>query len=214
MSYVRAVGFSGDQGVGVWNLHSSPIMAHVTSLGLVGDILNMGMLNEYSSPQISDSTVVADMGVINIGMLNDTSSPVLRRVSVTARGGSASNAGFKNVDSAPVLIKVVARGIGGNTAYGMYNESSAPLIASSMISGTLGWGSSYGIFNTAAAGSYTIHVDDSQLFGVTAAVKNADAFTVLIGMSRVDGDVLGTGTVRCAGTYDGNYVFVQGPACP
>ena len=125
-----------------------------------------------------------------------------------------NNIGMENAYSAPELYRVVIHASGGSNAFGIWNEASTTLISGSTISATQSIGNNYGVYNAPTTGTYTMRIDGSRIAGDTAAVMSASQYTTRIGLSFVDGGLLGDGTYHCAGMYDDKYIFNAGPACP
>ena len=74
-----------------------------------------------------------------------------------------------------------------------------------------GGASGYGVFNESSG---TVRINHSVIKGVNATVRNGSGVTTYVGNTQLDGGaVSNTGTLICAGVYDGNYSFYPS-TCP
>lgn len=154
--------------------------------------LNLGIdMNPASSPLIMNTTATALRGVKNHGIhINGASSPTIINVKVTASGGSSENYGIYNINGSNSVITNSMVEASGTNSYAVYTEN----------------------FGQYASGS--IKIDNSVIKGATNAVYTYPTFTTLIGSTRIEGSVTGTGTYQCAGVYNASYTFYPGPGCP
>ena len=240
MTNVAASAWGVDSNYGVYNYNSSPTMANVTAYAWDGANTNFGVANENSSPVMTDVTASGsggsnNRGVDNLnsspvmtnvtasaswgtdhnyGVFNTYASPVMANVTASARGGTNYNEGVVNDNSSPMMMNVSVSASGGFNSIGVSNRSSSPTINNSLIraySATY----NYGIANFAPDGTYTVHVNNSQISGDTNTIQNDAEFTTLVGASQLSGGPVdaGGGTVICAGVYDQAYTFYAS-TCP
>jgi hypothetical protein len=195
-----------------------------------GDGNNYAVFNEtYSSPTMISvkATASTTSGNQAAGVKNSSNSnPIMAGVIAfgTASGTSTWSCGIHNNGSSPIMKHIRADGSGSSTNYGILNETSSPDMQNVEANG-----SSYGIYNWASSpkmkevratgsvgiensSSGTVNIDHSTLTGYTNTLVNGSGVTCNVGASKLDGGDV-SGTVKCAGVYDGSYTFC-GPYCP
>jgi hypothetical protein len=167
---------------------ASMSILHVTVVASGGDH-NWGVSNRYSSsPTMSNMTILAHDGPDNRGVSNYfSSSPTMRNVTITASGNSGNN-------------------------YGVYNSSSTATIEGSAITAQ-GGNSNFGIYNLAAAGNYTVTVNNSQIAASSRTIGNDVEFTTLVASSQLSGGPASALGVTCANVHDESYTAYTS-TCP
>jgi hypothetical protein len=148
-----------DNGGGMYNTNSSPVLTNVTLSGNIAYVTyhngdGGGMYNTNSSPVLVNVTISGnDAGNDGGGIYNDGhSSPVLVNVLISGNKAYSGGSGIKNDGSSPILTNVTISGnlagtIGSYMHGSIYNsDSSSPQINNSIIWGN--WAnSSPGIYN-------------------------------------------------------------------
>lgn len=150
---------------------------------------NIGV--SFGSGDVTMSGVVADVsgGDSSMGIGVGASTATMSHVTATASGGSLTNYGANFSSTSATIHDCVLSGSGGTDNYGLYNS--------------------------ATSGTHTILIDNSQVAGSSASIRNDTEFTVRVGASKLDGGaVVSPATCTCAGVHDENYTFTAGPACP
>jgi len=193
-----------------------------------------GIINDNSSPKISNVTInVSAFGLV-IGSNNmNSSNPTLTNVTILAAniGTNHSSNGIWNSDSSPFLNNVridTTASVGSNN--GIYSwGNSSPIIANSSIITKSSSESGYGILSTGTtsnanttirnsfiSGTYgcgissdlgaigTITIDNTSITNGQNAVCHK-AGTMLIGNSKISGAITNLSALKCFGAYDGNY---------
>ena len=220
-----------------WN-NSSPILQNVTAIATGTGKTNLSIRNDQSSPILINVTSYALDAIDNAGVLNGYSSPTMRNVAITAAGtghenygidnvlsnnvevtnttinvsGNAeNNAGIINNNSSSSIEGVRIVSIGGGNNYGISNFASSSLMVFNVTSSVSGGTNNYGIYNLGT--NCTVRIDNSAISSSAITVNNSGG-TVYIANTKLDGaPVVNTGTLKCAGVYDGNYVFSPN-TCP
>jgi hypothetical protein len=146
----------------------------------------------------------------NYGIYNGSSSPTMNSVIMSASGGTNSY-GIDNINSSPTMSNVtITASSGSQYNYGIYNEQNSTANLMNVTSNATGGVDSFGILNTNNGAGMTI--DHSRLSGKRSVRNDNSSAMILIGSSKLNGDVLGSaGTIRCIGVYDGSYSAI---ACP
>ena len=101
--------------------------------------------------------------------------------------------------------------------FAVHNQSSPITIRHSTLEASGSADDYFGIYNElTTAGTFLVTVDNSEIIGQTAPVRNDVDFDTKIGGSLLSGGPVNVagGTVICAGVWDENYVFSAGPTCP
>jgi hypothetical protein len=200
---------------GVDNESSSSLsMMNVTATASGGSgSYNYGVFNNSSSPTMSNVTATASGGSYNYGVDNESSSsPNMTNVTATASGGSGSNNyGVDNESSSsPNMTNVTAAASGASSNIGVANFTSSPKIVTSIISAS-GGTNNIGAYDT---GGGTVTIDSSKITSSTNTIYNNSGVTTQVGASQLaGGPVSNSGTLTCAGVYNGNYIFFPS-TCP
>lgn len=183
--------------IAISNNGQSPKITHVTAIaGNFSGIMSMsasplftggstGVFNYNSSPTMSDVTVKATGGYGNYGIHNENSSPTMSNVIVTAVGGDKST-GIFNYNSSPTMNNVTVKATGGGSA-NIALENSSTYAATILIERS-----------TIECGPGSSEAD--------SAVSNGGNVTLKIGGSKLIGTIVNSGTITCAGSYNGDYV--------
>ena len=154
---------------------------------------------------------------IVIGIYNSSASPTMTDVIVSATGGQ-KNYGIENSSANPLMTNVTATatGVSGSTeSFGMWNNASSPTILNSLISGS-GVGNTDGIVNNASSGTYTVKINNSQIYGTNSTiytgVSGTGTYTIYIGASQISGGGVWPRPYTayfsyvCTGAYNDSYV--------
>jgi hypothetical protein len=142
----------------------------------------------------------------------------LRFLTVENTGGASLAFAIAIYNSAAELqmthVTAEAVGNGADAAYGVFNNASAPTLIDSAAAAS-GATTNAGIRNAAVGGSFEITIDNSRISGTTNSIVNDAEFTTFVGVSRLSGGpvITGSGSVKCAGVYDENYAFTA-TTCP
>ena len=134
----KITGGSGDEGGGIRNQNSSPVLANLTISGNTATTNGGGMYNIASSSPvltnvtISGNTVSSGTGG---GIFNTNSSPVLTNVTISSNTSTQDGGGMANADSSPVLTNVIISTNTGGSGGGMANDNSSPVLTNVTISG-------------------------------------------------------------------------------
>jgi pectin methylesterase-like acyl-CoA thioesterase len=177
----------------------------------------IGILNNSVDPRITHVTVIATGANSNYGIYNAGSGAVMDHVTVLAKGtGSTnSNIGVYSSLSTPTLknMDILAQYATNNT--GVRNSDSAADIRNCKMRTVLTTGNSYGIYNDAVAGTYTVTVHNSEVFGAANTIRNDAEYSTQVAATMLDGGPVlpNGGTVTCAGVWDEDYVF-SASTCP
>jgi hypothetical protein len=149
-----------------------------------------------------------------VGIYNNSASPRLTHVTVSAAGGATANFGVYNYNASPTIQDTSISAVGGSYVAGVYNYQSSPALRNTLLSATGGTTTNDGVYNTRWTGSYTVHINHSQITGSGRTVYNGAGYTTRVGISQLDGGaVVNSGALTCAGVYDENYTFYPS-TCP
>lgn len=182
-----AGGFTGTN-YGIYNQNASPTMTNVkaSASGWSGTT-NIGVYNLSASPAMTSVTVKAFGGDNTYGLWNAFSSPILNQVTVTADNGSIANIGIQFLDGRVTMSHTKVIAADGATSYGIYGSGSIS--------------------------SLTVRVNHSVISGGTSSVYMGSLGTCYLGNTQLIGNVVGSGTRKCAGVYDVNFTFFAN-TCP
>ncbi len=192
MTHVTASAAGGNYATGVYNSSAEVVMLLVNASGSGASTSNKGIHSYY------------------------TSTVTMTQVIATASGGSFSYAVQNERSSSATMMQVTANATGASsTCYGVYNDSSEFTLNNSTVSAK--GGAHYGVYNIATTGTYTVTINNSQITGSTATIRNDAEFTTRIGASQLAGGNIisgGVGKETCIGVYDENYVSPGYNTCP
>lgn len=190
---------SGEQTFGIYNGSSSPTMSNVTVTS-EGRREVMGIYNIAASPTMSSVTVKAVTGSPSYGINNDIfSSPIM--TNVTVWGGTV---GVINSGSSPIMTNVTVTA-SASSGSAVSNNTSSPTMINVTASAPAGYG-----MTSSSNTAVTIIADRSTFEGAPTmgAIFNESNVTLKIGASKIVGGVTNSGTLICAGSYNGDYVAV------
>lgn len=177
------------------------------------------------SPLINDLNItIAGTGQFYKGILNSAhSSPLLSNITVKVSGAVESYGIFSDGASTPTIINATVYAIqeSANFGYAIYNFGASPVIKDVLLIasdvGVYSTASSYpvitnlkvvssyiGIFTNGYGGNSTVKISNSEISGVTNTIVTEGSSAILVGNSKIDGGPI-SGTVKCIGSYDGNY---------
>jgi len=237
---VTATALGGNDRICIYNLSASPTMKNITTFASGGTTQNVGIYNySSSSPRMTNviATVSGGASSQNAGIYNYSSSPTMTNVTATASGEAFASYGvFNSSCSSLTMTNITATASAGTSAYGVYNNSSSPTMTNITATASAGT-SAYGVYNSSSSptmtnvtasaseatiscgvrdhGSSTCIIDHSVLSGQTAFYTTSSGETSYIGNTRLEGvgGVSGSGKVKCAGVYDGDFTFYPN-TCP
>jgi hypothetical protein len=209
-----------NNGGGVYNINSSPVLTNVTISGNIAYVgyhngNGGGMYNDYSSPALANVTISGnDAGNDGGGIYNDHSSPVLVNVLISGNKAYSGGSGIKNQYSDPILTNVTISGnLAGTASYmhgSIYNDHSSPQISNSIIWGNTAH-SSPGIYNdnpeSVPVIKYSI-VQESGGSGSWAGATGSDEGNNL----DMDPQFVSPLSASSSPTAGGNYRLNNGPA--
>jgi hypothetical protein len=208
---VSSKNISRQNGGGMYNNSSSPVLTNVTISGNSADY-GGGMYNYSSSPALTNVTISGNSATgthaYGGGMYNYSSSPALTNVTISGNSADRGGGMYNRDSSSPMLTNVTISGNSATGTYayggGMHNESSSsPVLTNVTISG-----------NSAANGggmnnntSSSPKIRNSIIWGNTATtaggLSNNNSSTPVIASSIVQ-DSGGSGSwVAATGTNDG-----------
>jgi hypothetical protein len=132
-------------------------------------------------------------------------------------GGSESVAVDAAGASRVVLVRAELSGANGGSSAALRLASSSASVRDSTLSGSGPSGKQARALEVSrsGAGSYSVDVQRSTLWGTSASVQSADGYAIRISGSQLrGGKVAGNGNVSCNGSYDENFNASPSPACP
>jgi parallel beta-helix repeat protein len=165
-----------NEGGGMYNSSSSPVLTHVTISGNSAGANGGGMVNSSSSPVLTNVTILNNTSsAAGGGIYNLNSSPVLNDVMISGNSAGANGGGMYNSSSSPELTNVTISGnSAGNGGGGMYNNSSSPVLGNVTISNnTVSSGNGGGIYNN---GSSSPVLTGGTISGNTASASGAGMY--------------------------------------
>lgn len=213
------------------NVNASPKLTHVTASATAVANLAYGVSNlSDASPIMTHVTAKATQLIANTGaaygVMNQNSSPVMTDVTAVGTGGNAC-VGIKNNHSAPSMSHVIASGQGATHGYAISNENSS-LAMSDVVASSSGSFAAYGILNYASSGSMKnvsvvttngtamynydggdILADHCSFDGSANGIFNDSPVSLKIGASKIVGGFGGAGASTCVSSYDGNYALLS-----
>ena len=144
----------GQDGGGMVNCYSSPILNHVTISGNTATLSGGGMLNRESSPTLINVAVKGNSAThTGGGMMNQSSSTRLTNVTIAGNRAGEAGGGMHN-SGQDFALKINNSIIWGNNAevedniHNSIDDNSMPVYAYSLIQGSGGssnWENSFGI---------------------------------------------------------------------
>ena len=184
-------------------------MLHVTATAS-GGLHNYGVYNTSSSPTMTNVTATASGGSYNYGVNNISSSPTMVNVTAAGSGAGIVNYGVRNISSSPTMINVTVTASGALAAnYGVANDSSSPTMTNVTV--TASGETAIGVDSFVSG---TVKINHSVISGSTHTIINQSGTTLYVGNTQLDGgSVSNSGTMTCAGVYDGSYTFYAS-TCP
>ena len=193
--------------IAIHNTSTSPKITNVTVTASGGTIANIGVRNISSSSIMKSMTATASGGSSSHGVINAAfSSTTMTNVSATASGGTNQNYGVTNDNSSTIMTNVTATVSGVAANLGVYNTSSSPTMTN--VTATASGGiSNYGVYNS----SSSPRIKNSSLSGTTSSIYNFGTNTVMVGVTMLEGSVVGTG-FTCVGAYREGFVAL-GSSC-
>jgi hypothetical protein len=146
-----AITVSGDSissknGGGMYIRYSSPKLTNVTIMGNSAVSDGGGIYNNNSSPILTNMVIAGNTaGSIGGGIRNLSSSPILTNVILSGNSVGLNGSGIYNADSSPVLTNVTIAGNKSPSSRGSIANfnSSSPKIRNSII-----WGNTDGFFDS------------------------------------------------------------------
>jgi hypothetical protein len=136
-------------------------------------------------------------------------------VTASASGGT-NNYGVYNTSSyptssSPTITSLTATASGGTKDYGVWNSSSSPTIQDSFISASGGGTTNDGIHNDASSGSYTVKINNSQIYGINSTIYQVSYYTTKVGASQLIGGGAqpSDGNYTCVASYNGDYAALS-----
>jgi hypothetical protein len=148
---VTGTGYSGSGG-GILNDNSSPVITNVmitaNEAGSGG-----GIYNNMSSPEITNVTITANVANFGGGINNVESNPIITKVLITANVASVG-AGICNADSSPIITNVTITANEADYGGGIRNHNSNPVITNVIITANEA-GSGGGIYNNMSSPEIT-----------------------------------------------------------
>ena len=194
----------------------SSVMTNVTAIASGGIAAIAFYMNDSVSPMIVNANVYASGGTLSIGFdMDNNSSPIMNNVTIIASGVETSHALHIKNESSPVISNVRATALNAtNDNFAVYIISASWPVITNIIADASGGVNNYGVFNkTYSISGGTIRIDHSTIKGTTGSIYVDSTFTALVGNTRMEGSVNGSGTTTCAGVYDENYTFYAN-VCP
>jgi hypothetical protein len=116
----------GHYSLGIYNYYSSPAMTDITIVASGGDYC-YGVNNTFSLPVMTGVKATASVGTENNGVYNNYSSPTMTDVTTVASGGDYCY-GVKNMFSSPAMTDVKAMASNGTYNYGVSNYYSSSVM--------------------------------------------------------------------------------------
>jgi len=198
---------SGGGGVifGVVNsANSSPVMTHVTAKAtqlIVNTGSAYGVLNDHSTPTMTDVLAIGTGGNGCVGIENQYSSPTMTNVHASGSGAYTGSYGIENLNYPLVVMNNVTISASGANTFnmGILNYASSATMQNVSVSVNAINGTA--MYNM----SGNVLVDHSSFEGSATSVFNDQLVDIKIGASKLAGGLSGTGTATCVASYDGNY---------
>ena len=199
---------------------SNPVMVNVTSHSTASQgIRCWAIYNDKSSPVMKGVTAIADGSYVdNIAITNVESSPTMDNVIATGGLGQSSlGMGISNSSSNPIMNNVTATGSGYNYSYGVSNSDSVPVMNNVTIKAVSANNTVIGISSSSSATTaLPIKLSNSSITvgkpvsGSPVGVIVSTGTTFLMSNTTIDGgSVQNSGTLKCAGVYDGNLNLIN-----
>ena len=168
-----------------------------------GDSYAIAIYFSAPTPRLTSVTANASGGTNNYGVFNNSGVvPRMTNVTASATGGTNSYGVYNTNGSSAIMKNVNATASGATNNYGVYNNMASPTILYSVISG-FGGTANYGLYNTSSCCTINVKVSQSQVTGSTNSIYNDSHYTTRLGLTLLEGAVSNTGTMYCAGVYNG-----------
>jgi hypothetical protein len=196
----------------------SLILNDVNTKGLGGSD-SYGFYSQ-SSTQITLTNMTAYASGINysIGLYSGYTNAALTNIVATGSGGATYNRGItldSNGTFTQTLTNVIATATGGGGAnYALYDYGVNATINNCTLNAVDG-STNYGLYIFGGSDpAYMVTINNSQITGDTATIRNSTKFTTRVGGSFLNGgNVVNGSTMTCAGVYDENFTFSPS-TCP
>src|SRR5690625_3389538 len=124
-----------NNGGGMYNRSSSPVLTNVIINGNTAQLNGGGMYNwDSSSPVLTNVSLNGNTAQLyGGGMYNSSSSPILTNVEITENTSEDNGGGMYNDNSSPVLTNVTLSRNAAQSGGGLHNSFSSPTIYNSII---------------------------------------------------------------------------------
>lgn len=222
MNSVTASASGGSYSYGIYNESCTQVtLDHVAaSASGTSPTIGFGIYNDLCNVNMSSVSAKSSAGAQATGVQNVSSTVVMDYVTASASGnnlnmGVYNNSSSENASSPLLMNHVTVSATGGNTNYAVDNSYSYVVIQDSTITASGGAINNYGVYNSATSGStvYILKVNNSQVTGVTATLRDDANYNTKVGASLLSGGAVTGGGFTCAGVFDEAYTF-YGNSCP